>query len=65
MVSTEGKVKVVAIPSAQNSTGYVLLETRRQKQSAFSGYGKDYYIYQNSYLEDNNVIDVAFQTLWE
>ncbi len=56
----EGKIKVVAIPSTKNIVGfdYQWKQDDKNKLSS-SGYEKNSYIYQNSYLEDNNVVTVA------
>lgn len=60
LASAEGSVKVVAIPSTQNLAGfsYDWKEDDKGKPDS-SGYEKNFYVYQNSYLENENVIGVA------
>ena len=58
--SAEGSVKVVAVPSNQNIIGFNYDWKQDDKnQQDSSGYGKNYYVYQNSFLENDNVIEVA------
>lgn len=65
LASIEGKVKVVAIPSTQNLAGfsYNWKQDDKSKQDS-SGYGKNYYIYQNSYLENSNTVAVAVSDIF-
>jgi hypothetical protein len=65
LASTEGSIKVVAVPSSQNLAGfnYKWKEDNKSKQDS-SGYEKNYFIYKNSYLEDVNNIDVSVSDLF-
>ncbi len=64
LASIEGKIKVVAIPSTQNLLGYSYQWRQDDKgKPDSSGYQKNFYIYQNSYLEDNNKVGVTVSDL--
>jgi hypothetical protein len=65
LLATEGKVKVVAIPSTQNLAGfnYKWKQDNKNQQDS-SGYEKNYYTYRNSFLEDNNTVEVAVSDLF-
>lgn len=60
LAGTEGQIKVVAIPSTQSLAGYSYTwkQDDKTKQDS-SGYGKNYYIYQNSYLDNSNDVNVV------
>jgi hypothetical protein len=60
LASNEGQIKVVAIPSIQNLAGYSYTwrQDDKSKQDS-SGYGKNSYVYQNSFLDDSNTVEVA------
>jgi hypothetical protein len=64
MVSTEGTVKVVSIPSNKSLTGfnYKWKQDGKNKPTS-SGYEKNYYLYKNNYLEKNNTIEVTVSNL--
>lgn len=65
LVSIEGNVKVVAIPSVQGLAGfnYKWKQDNKNKLSS-SGYEKNYFIYKNSYLEDVNAVEVTVSDLF-
>jgi hypothetical protein len=63
--SAEGMIKVVAFPNAQNLAGFNYqwkLDGKNKPSS--SGYGKNYFIYKNSYLEDSNAIKVIVSDIF-
>ena len=60
LLSMEGSAKVVAMPSTQNLTGLSYNWIKDNKNDAdSSGYEQNYFIYQNSYLDDGNTIGVS------
>ncbi len=65
LTSTEGGVKVVAIPSTQNLAGFNYKWKQDDKgQSDSSGYEKDSYTYINNFLEENNTVEVSVSDLF-
>jgi hypothetical protein len=64
LASSEGSIKVVAIPSTKNLTGYNYKWKQDDKNDlAASGYEKNYYVYTNSFLEDKNTVEVSVMDL--
>ena len=64
LASIEGSVKVVAIPSNQNPAGLNYQWKKDDKvQQDSSGYQQNYYIYKNSFLEDENNIAVTISDI--
>jgi hypothetical protein len=67
LVSSQGKVKVVAIPSfGEQSKGKNLSYTwskDSKSQPQFSGWGKNYITFQNSYLDTINEVSVKISDL--
>ncbi len=65
LVPIEGSVKIVAIPSTENQAGlnYKWKKDGKSKQDS-SGYEKNYLIYRNTYLEDENKSEVAVSDLF-
>ena len=62
---SQGKFKVVAMPSLINQNGKVNMSNLSYAwkkdgtvQSSSSGWGKSYFIFTNSYLDKNNIIEV-------
>jgi hypothetical protein len=61
----EGNIKVVAIPSAQNAAGFSYKwKQDNQNKLDYSGYEKNYLIYKNSYLDQNNKVEVVISDLF-
>lgn len=65
LVPNEGMVKAVAVPTSNQILGY----SYKWKQDAnnkpdSSGYGKNSYIFKNSYLDSGNVVEVAVADLF-
>lgn len=65
LVPSQGKFKVVAMPNLENQNGKINennLSYAWKKdgtvQSGSSGWGKNFFIFQNSYLDKGNVIEV-------
>ncbi len=64
LMPIEGTMKVVAIPSSENLTGFNYKWKQDDKsKSSSSGYEKNYYIYRNSFLEDRNTVEVTVSDL--
>lgn len=64
LLSKEGSVKIVALPSSNNTQKYLYswkLDGENKPDS--SGYGKNSYSFKNSYLEDNNLAEVSVSDL--
>jgi hypothetical protein len=65
LMPSQGNVKAVAIPSSTNSEVYIYnwkLDENGKPNS--SGYGKNSYVFQNSYLETSNLIEVSVSDLF-
>lgn len=65
LAPSQGQFKVVAIPNIQNQGGKVninnlsyIWEKDDKVQSDSSGWGKNYFIFQNSYLDRDNTAEV-------
>ena len=60
LVPMEGQIRVVAIPSTQNLAGFnYQWKLDDKSQPSASGYQKNYFIYKNSYLENDNTVVVT------
>ena len=65
LVTSQGTLKIVAVPSIINQNGKVNINNLSyvwkkdsKTQSDSSGWGKNYFIFQNSYLDKGNIIEV-------
>jgi len=65
LVTSQGTLKIVAVPSIMNQNGKVntnnlsyIWKKDSKTQSDSSGWGKNYFIFQNSYLDKGNIIEV-------
>jgi len=65
LVPSQGSFKIVAIPNLINQTGKVNINNLSytwkkdsKVQSSSSGWGKSYFIFQNSYLDKGNTVEV-------
>ncbi|HNW71390.1 MAG TPA: hypothetical protein PKZ36_01215 [Candidatus Paceibacterota bacterium] len=59
LATTEGMIKVVAFPNTTNLIGFnYKWEMDNKSKQDSSGYGRNYFIYKNSFLEDSNTIGV-------
>ncbi|MES2023455.1 MAG: hypothetical protein V4439_02115 [Patescibacteria group bacterium] len=66
LVPSEGSFKVVAIPNLQ-SRGQRIPSSNlsynwkqdNEAQQDLSGYGKDYYVFKNNYLDNDNTVEVT------
>src|SRR3989338_8758623 len=70
LASNQGSFKVVAIPSLINKSGKVNKDNLsyvwtkdRSVQSNSSGWGKNYFIFQHSYLDKENVVEVKISDI--
>jgi hypothetical protein len=62
--SSEGMIKVVAIPDSSDLGGLSYgWKEDNSSQPSYSGYGKDFYEYKNSYLEDSNTVETTVSDL--
>ncbi|MCE9585667.1 hypothetical protein K8Q94_03545 [Candidatus Nomurabacteria bacterium] len=70
LVSEEGQYKVVAIAQltekgkkVQNNSITYNWKQDDTSQPDFSGYGKSFYVFKNSYLDENNTIEVTASSI--
>lgn len=70
MPTADSEIKIVAIPEIRTSSGAVnpknmtySWEKDYMNDTEASGYGKNYYVYVNDYLEDSNTIGVTASTI--
>lgn len=65
LAPSEGKIKIVAFPSTKNLTGFSYKWQLDGKNNTLSsGYGKNYFVYKNSFLEDKNEVSVTVSDIF-